>query len=97
LWDYENIGEDDRSVNESVEPVDGLEGKVRSDFGAATAIEEVVLAFLLVVLGEVASSYEYLVLYGAEAHIRSFTLPHHPHGCTLDFLACPSLVMPNIV
>jgi hypothetical protein len=57
LWYNEDIREDDRGVDEAFIALDGLEREGGCDFGAAAAFEKVVLAFCLMVFGQVASSY----------------------------------------
>jgi hypothetical protein len=57
LWYNENVGEDDRSVDEAFVPLNGLEREGRCDFGAAAAFEEIVLPLCFVVFGEIASGY----------------------------------------
>jgi len=56
LRDDEDVREDDGAINESSKAIDRLESQGRGDFGRATALEEVVRAFGLVVFGEVATS-----------------------------------------
>jgi hypothetical protein len=58
LGNHKDVGEDDGGIDEASISIDWLEGKVGGNLGAAAAFEEVVLALLLVVFGQVSSSFD---------------------------------------
>ena len=56
LRNDEDVGEDDGAINETGVTINGLQSQSRGNLGRATALEEVVGALGLVVLGQVAAS-----------------------------------------
>ena len=56
LRNHKNIAKDDCGIDEARETLDWLESKGGSDFGGATACEEVIVTFRLVVFWQVSSS-----------------------------------------
>ena len=56
MRNHKNIAKDDCGVDETGEALNWLESEGRSDFGRATACEEVIVAFSLMVFWQVSSS-----------------------------------------
>ena len=68
LRNDEDVGEDNGAINEAGVTINGLQGQSRGNLGRATALEEVVGALGLVVLGQVAASLAH------HPHGRAFDL-----------------------
>lgn len=68
LRNDEDIGEDDGTINEAGVTINGLQSQGRGNLGRTTALEEVVGALGLVVLGQVATSLAH------DPHGRAFDL-----------------------
>lgn len=83
----EDVGEDDGGIDEPRVAINGLEGEIGSDFGAATAFKKVVVSLFLVVFGEIAPGCGLSAMNSFQAPWSS-TLSHHPYWWALDFFAC---------
>jgi len=55
LWDHQDIREDNSGIDKPGISIDGLQRQLTGDLGSATTLEEVTVAFGLVVLGKITS------------------------------------------